>query len=505
MTAFTAPRALSSRLPWTNPLFWFVAISLTHVVMRLLASSAVKWDEAEQILWTQELALGYGPQPPLYTWLQWAMNQVFGPSVLSLSLLKHALLALTYSFMYLAGRELLDKRGAFWASASMVLMPALGWYSVRDQTHTILVTAMACGAWWLLLRIVRHPRPLDFALLGLVCGFGMLGKYSFALVAGAMLLSALSVPEARRALLSRGCWWAPLVGLLVVLPHGVWLLSHLTEATAGTINKMDIQPENGLVKGMLRLLEGVVASTLLLWALFALWAFRSAWWQRPLVPASPALHRVFVRYLGLVLLVLAGMVVFGGVSNFKGRWILPLLCMAPLAAFSARPELQRHPRARRYTTAVAAMAVLLLLAAGIRPWFSGLRGQVDELNHPAIELADALRTAGYDGTSPIVASDHMLAGMLRLRFPAAMVDACAPGEDEIPTCVADHLRQSTQQGQGLLLISRTDYVPSSWWEQAQANIEPRAVQSISLPFHMVRTGTPPAHYEYIWSPRGTQP
>ena len=505
MTASTAPRALSSRLPWTHPLFWFAAISLAHVAMRLLASPALKWDEAEQILWTQELALGYGPQPPLYTWLQWAMNQVFGPSVLALSLLKHGLLALTYSLMYLAGRELLDERGAFWASASMVLMPALGWYSVRDQTHTILVTAMACGAWWLLLRIVRRPRPLDFALLGLVCGFGMLGKYSFALVAGAMLLAALSVPEARRALLSRGWWWAPLVGLLVVLPHVAWLLSHLTEATSGTISKMNIQPENGLVKGLLRLLEGVVPSTLLLWALFALWAFRSAWWQRPLAPVSPPMHRVFVRYLGLVLLALAGMVVFAGVSNFKGRWILPLLCMAPLAAFSARPELQHHPRARRYTIAVATMAVILLVAAGIRPWFSGLRGEVDELNHPAIELADALRAAGYDGTSPIVASDHMLAGMLRVRFPDAFVDACAPGEDEVPTCVADHLRRSVQRGQGLLLISRTDYVPSSWWDQAQARIAPRALQSIRLPFHMVRAGTPLAHYEYIWSPRGTQP
>lgn len=166
-------------------------------------------------------------------------------------------------------------------------------------------------------------------MLGLVCGFGMLAKYSFALVAGAMLLAALSVPEARRALLSRGWWWAPLVGLLVVLPHVAWLLSHLTEATSGTISKMNIQPENGLVKGLLRLLEGVVPSTLLLWALFALWAFRSAWWQRPLAPVSPPMHRVFVRYLGLVLLALAGMVVFAGVSNFKGRWILPLLCMAP--------------------------------------------------------------------------------------------------------------------------------------------------------------------------------
>lgn len=48
------------------------------------------------MLWTQQLSMGYGSQPPLYTWLQWLVNQVVGPSVLSLSVLKHSLLALTY-------------------------------------------------------------------------------------------------------------------------------------------------------------------------------------------------------------------------------------------------------------------------------------------------------------------------------------------------------------------------------------------------------------------------
>ncbi len=145
-------------------------MALAHVAVRVAVSPALKWDEAEQMLWSQQLALGYGSQPPLYTWLQWLANQVFGPSVLALSALKHALLALSFALMYLAGRELLDERGAFWASASMLLLPPLGWASVRDQTHTILVTAMTCGAWWLLMRIARQPRPRDFALLGLVSG-----------------------------------------------------------------------------------------------------------------------------------------------------------------------------------------------------------------------------------------------------------------------------------------------------------------------------------------------
>ena len=505
MTSSTAPRALSSRLPWTHPLFWFAAISLAHVAMRLLASPALKWDEAEQILWTQELALGYGPQPPLYTWLQWAMNQVFGPSVLALSLLKHGLLALTYSLMYLAGRELLDERGAFWASASMVLMPALGWHSVRDQTHTILVTAMACGAWWLLLRIVRRPRPLDFALLGLVCGFGMLAKYSFALVAGAMLLAALSVPEARRALLSRGWWWAPIVGTLVVLPHALWLLGHLHVATSETVGKMQIHAERRLGKGLLSLADDVIG-TLLLWVLVALWAFRAAWWRKPLTPALPWAHRLLWRYLALIVLALLGMVLVAGVTSFKGRWMVPLLCVAPLAAFAARPELQQHPRGERYTRAIVVMALLILLAAGLRPWFSGLRGDTDELNHPAAELGLALQQAGYDGTSRIIAADHMLAGMLRTRFPRAPVDSCNTDEkEEVTPCVAGNVALAQRAGQGWLLISRSDRVAPDWWAQAQGAVTPQAVQTIERPFHMVREGVAPAQYRYVWHAAGSKP
>lgn len=498
MNLTAAPGVPLVRSPVTHPLAWLLALALAHVAVRVAISPALKWDEAEQMLWSQQLALGYGAQPPLYTWLQWGVNRLVGPSVLALSLLKHALLALTYALMWLAGRELLAPRGAWWASASMMLLPTLGWYSVRDHTHTVLVTAMACGAWWLLLRIVRQPRPREFAALGLVCGLGMLAKYSFALVAGAMLLAALSEPQARRALLSRGWWWAPLVGLLVVLPHLGWLLSHLSEATAGTLSKMEIDAARGPLKGARHLLQGV-AGTLLLFALFALWAFGGAWWRSPRQPALPWAQRVFGRYLLLVLVALLGMVL-AGVTEFKGRWLLPLLCVVPLAAFAARPELQQHPRGARYTGAIVAMALLILLAAGLRPWFSGLRGEVDELNHPAAELGVALSAAGYDGRSPIIAADHMMAGLLRTRFPHATVGSCTVKDDALSDCVAALVARARAAGQGWLLVSRTDRLEPDWWALATARLPARPVRSIELPLRMVRDGTPPAHYQYLWQP-----
>ncbi len=105
MSLTAAPLAPPLRSPVAHPLAWLLALALAHVLVRVAVSPALKWDEAEQMLWSQQLALGYGAQPPLYTWLQWGVNALVGPSVLALSLLKHALLALTYALMWLAARE----------------------------------------------------------------------------------------------------------------------------------------------------------------------------------------------------------------------------------------------------------------------------------------------------------------------------------------------------------------------------------------------------------------
>jgi 4-amino-4-deoxy-L-arabinose transferase-like glycosyltransferase len=462
---------------YAHPLSWLIALAAAHVTLRVAISPALEWDEAEQMMWSQQLALGYGAQPPLYSWLQWGVNAVLGPGVPALSLLKHTLLALAYVMMWKAGRELLGPRGAFWASASM-----------------------------LLLRIVKRPRPAEFAWLGLVCGAGLLSKYNFALVAAAMLAAALSVPESRRALLSRGWWWAPLLCALVVLPHAVWLASHLHQATAGTLNKMQIASAGKPAQGLLSLL-GAWATTLAPWLLIALWAFGSAWWRRPLAPAAHWAQRLMTRYLILVGLALLCMALLAGVTDFKTHWMAPLLCMAPLAAFAARPELQDHPRANRYTGTVAVVALLVLAALTARPWVDGLRDHPGKLNHPLAELDAALRSAGYDGQGRIVTADHILGGMLRTRFPHAVVDDCMTSLQNIPACVTANIDSARQDGVGWLLIWRDEPTKQGWAEQAAATVPDLVVQSIELPFNMARADMPPARYRYSWHPaaQGTAP
>ena len=60
-------------------------------------------------------------------------------------------------------------------------------------------------------------------------------------------------------------------------------------------------------------------------------------------------------------------------------------------------------------------------------------------------------------------------------------------------------------GQGWLLVSRTDRLEPDWWALATARLPARPVRSIELPLRMVRDGTPPAHYQYLWQPAAPAP
>jgi len=120
-------------------------------------AGGVEKDEAEQLLWTQTLAWGYGPQPPLYSWLQWALFQLTGPTVVGLALLKNALLFATYAFTWAAARRLLEPAPAALAAASLLLLPQVAWESQRDLTHTVLVTSAAAATLWLAIGLLQRP------------------------------------------------------------------------------------------------------------------------------------------------------------------------------------------------------------------------------------------------------------------------------------------------------------------------------------------------------------
>jgi 4-amino-4-deoxy-L-arabinose transferase-like glycosyltransferase len=419
-----------------------------QVAMRVAVSDALELDEAEQSLWTQAFEFGYGPQPPLYTWLQMAVFQLLGPSVLGLAMLKNTLLAITYGSLWMAARRLMPAPLAVTAALSPLLLLQIGWESQRDLTHSVLATTLASFTFLLVLRLLERPRELArWSILGLVLGLGALSKYSFAGFAVILMAAVLALPEARAQLRSRRTWLgAALLGsvaLAVFLPHGLWLLDHAAAASAHALQKLSGSPmARGMqvARGLGSFAFAVLAFLSPLWLLL-LGLFGAAWWKRPRAAADgqassstahadfddpdtrrSALARRLARNYALALLVFFAMlVIVGGASYFRNRWLQPFLIVAPVLAFAMAPWLARHPRRRVLHACCAVAALCWLTWAGGRVVANGLRATPDELNEPVAALAQALRASGAmpQGAFTLVSNDRTLAGSLRLAFPQA--------------------------------------------------------------------------------------
>lgn len=488
------------------PLVVLVAWGLAHVAARLLVSPALELDEAEQAIWTQSAAWGYGSQPPLYTWLQIGFFKLLGPGVLALSSLKFLLLGSTFFLMWRAGRELVSERAALWASASLLLIPAIGWESLRDLTHSVLLTCVVAATWLALLCQIRRPDPRKLAALGVLVGLGMLSKYSYALFILPLGLAALSLPGPRAALLARGWWLLPCCAGLIVLPHALWLLDHWQAASQGSVGKLRVGAGNApLVLGLLQVLEAVL-SNLLLWLVVVGAAYRGLGGRRrdghpqAAVPgagqaaAPPWARPLLQRYL-LLLAACLLLMALAGVTHFKSRWLYPALICVPWAVFLRWPPAGPDFRGRYLAVVLSAVAVLGLALLVLRPWFNARGERPGDLNAPVLALKARLLAAGYDGRSPIVASDQVLGGNLRVRFPHAPVVVCA---DPAFDCGAP---RSRTEGYGLLRVARRQRPSAAWWGLARAGGQrgPAPLQ-VELPYRWSQPEVPPVIYHFSWQP-----
>lgn len=418
-----APRGL-----WDSGLIFLAVLLLyltVHFVLRLLLPQTLELDEAEQMVLSQHLAWGYSVQPPLYTWLQWGVSQLFGPSVLSLAVLKYGLLAVTYGVLYLIVREMLPSgRMRLLAVFSLLLIPSFAWESLRDLTHSVAVTAVSVLALYSALRLGAQGRRRDYVALGVLLGLGMLSKYSFAVVAAGLLFAALSLPTYRQRLIDKRFGLTLLAALVIVLPHLIWMFVHREPLMAFIADETDRGAAGDYWGGVLAGLgsmAGNLASFLTPFWLVFLVVFAMVWRQPRVanLPVNPA--RRFVSRFLLIVLALLVVATVCGVERFQERWFQPLMVVLPLALFGwlSRYEVPSG-LLRRYGWVVVGFAALAVVGRvgqiGVLPWFD----DYTRLHLPSQALAAQLRTAGFDG-GIVVADSYLTGGNLRLFYPASTV------------------------------------------------------------------------------------
>lgn len=292
---------------------------LLFISLRILVGGSLERDEAEQILLTQHFAFGYGTQPPLYAWLQSALFALFGKSLFALALLKNTLLFIAYYFIYKSAYILTNNRAtAAVAAASMVFIPSCSWECQRDLTHTVLAFSLASlTLYWVLRMCNLNKNSLaEYTILGLLIALGSLSKYNYILLPSALLILSSFDAPLRRLLLSYKFLLTIFVFVIVVFPHLQWVLTHLSEAMNGTLNKI----HSGGKKTHLELLEKFVFAFAELFVLYFL--IYISFFSKVIKSNSDTFLKKLVFVLLFMLLII---LLFLSANRVDSRWFVVLL------------------------------------------------------------------------------------------------------------------------------------------------------------------------------------
>ncbi len=395
-------------MPWCVAGYYLVQLGV-----RLAISSNLEVDDAEmvgQIGW----AWGYpNSHPPLFHWLVRLAHDLSGSWVVATAGLKYLLLAAALLFLYDAGRRLSGSRrfGAV-VVAFAFLIPSICSKAEGKLTHSILGFAATAAVLHALVLVLARPRASAFAWLGLALGAGLLAKYNFLLVVGALVVALLCCPEVRGVFRDRRALFALVLPLGMGLPHWLWIWHHPGLSTENlyrlrmTGGPLGLRlPAHSAWDGFVSLLVVVAVSLAPMVAVcFGARLCGRGEGEPPLPPLAERMR----RFLGWLLLAELGLFVVavfaGGLSMVHERYLVVLLPPFPLWLALRVRALERPRVAAAVAWVAAAVAALITVARPIAivrtenplafPYAAMAAEIARESPPPTVLLADRPENAG---------------------------------------------------------------------------------------------------------------
>jgi hypothetical protein len=206
-----------------------VYLALADLIAHLIFATNYEYfrDELYYIVsGTQHLSLGYVDFPPFTAYIAALLNPISGDSLFSI----HVVSALTEAVLVVVSglitRELGGGRKAQILAAISTLL-----------TLTFLAVGAEFGPdafdelWWsllayLIIRIIKRKEPKLWIAAGLVVGIGLLSKLTIFFFVGALLISFLAIPSARKYLKSKWIFVGGLLAFAFIVPMIYWNFVH---------------------------------------------------------------------------------------------------------------------------------------------------------------------------------------------------------------------------------------------------------------------------------------
>jgi hypothetical protein len=384
-------------------LLFLVGLSLFRIGYVVAVPNELSGDEALYWDCSRKLDWCYVTVGPGVAICIWCTRMLLGNTELGVRAAAIVLSFASSLVLYFLGRRLYDRKVGVLSAAMLQVTPVYAFYGIGMTTDPLLIFL-----WLLSLLLVhrawRSGAPLDWALLGLAVGLGLLAKYNMAIfLLPAFLLLLLS--PARRQLLTAWPYLGFALCMAVVSPAVVWNARH------GWVNIYHnlghIHLEQGLQVSLGSFAEfvgsqlGIVTPLLLPMMIWASVKQRKR---------NPLCFWFFLLPLALFLL-----------KSLQGRVLAnwALCCyLAPLVSFTAYFLVRRHElnvHVRRLTDAAVVVAILGTIALPMVPLLTFpphldplgkfRRGSV-QLGHDVARFCRELKTQRF------VFSDHYMTAAL---------------------------------------------------------------------------------------------
>ncbi|TYC63608.1 glycosyltransferase family 39 protein [Rhodobacterales bacterium] len=430
MTSAGNPTSVSPPFYATPLGVWAIvaAWGLCHLLLRALNTPVLGTDDMFENVLVQTLDAGYMlRQPPLYEWLLWSSQQVFGPTVQAALFLKYGLISVAAVFLFLIARKAIsDPRLAALCAFSYSLFYQFGWNLHEGVTHTVVLTTACAMSAYLFIKALETGRLGFYLLFGLAAGAGLLGKHSYPVFVVALLLAALSDTAWRGKLRLLGLLLVPFAAALVYSPYAWWILSEGLKLLSSVSQTMGVASET---PHLLRAGEGLgkLAFGLLGFSVPLVPVLLLLFWPRYLgrgtreAPVSDV-ARLCGRTVIAIILLTAVMIIITGATYVKERHMHPLMLLLPIFLFA---DLERFgfKRQWRWLAVIVIAFAAVAFAARIPPLFAPDRfwcgGNCRHMK-PYEDLRAPLSLRGADEAT-LIADDGYTGGNLRMLFPDARV------------------------------------------------------------------------------------
>ena len=161
----------------------FTIFLLSHLIIWTLVPTIsnvnLPLDTIEALAWGSNLDWGFNKHPPLSAFAVEIFYQIFGSQDWAYYLLSQIFVIITFIVVYKFSEEIFNNKNL--ALLSVFLLEGIYFYNFTTPEFNVNVAQLP---FWALTvyyawRCIKHDKAVDYVLLGLFVGLGILSKYLF--------------------------------------------------------------------------------------------------------------------------------------------------------------------------------------------------------------------------------------------------------------------------------------------------------------------------------------